>query len=250
MAERCIVSLRGIILQMKNVSWSRSQLLSRLQKAVILLWVSGLITGTALTSLYFGNHDLTQLVFGAVTFLISVAVTWYFIRLIDEIDPFIKGIEGETKVDVMLGEMWPEGVRHLNCVVLKKGHGDIDHIAIAKTGVWVIETKNIDGKITMVNGCLARDGIKFEKNYLKQTFAEAKTVQECLTLNGFADVPVRPILVFVGHSQVRFGQRLVQGIFVISSLGLRKMITDQNYGEVLTSSRVEKIMKLLENSNI
>ncbi|MFA5935461.1 MAG: nuclease-related domain-containing protein [Patescibacteria group bacterium] len=181
--------------------------------------------------------------FGFLSLLVVLA--FWLKKLLEEIFYRIDGLKGEYKVSTILKEMWPDGVRSVDDIVLSKGHGNIDHVAVARTGVWVIETKHISGTISLLDRVLARDGKVFSKNFLQQAFAEGKAVREYLLANGVENVPIRPMLVFSAFSKVRFGQRPVAGVFVISSLGVRKLIMDSKYDVALSAKEIEKITGLL-----
>jgi hypothetical protein len=54
-------------------------------------------------------------------------------------------------------------------------------------------------------------------------YGEFYAVKELLAKNGFGQVPVRPLLAFVGpFSKVRFGQKPVEGVTIVGSLGKRQ----------------------------
>ncbi len=63
--------------------------------------------------------------------------------------------------------------------------GDIDHIVIGPTGVFVIETKGYRGKIAIADGALTRDGFYPDRDPLRQVRRAAATVCERLRRNGF-----------------------------------------------------------------
>lgn len=70
---------------------------------------------------------------------------------------WIKGDEGEKIVSLFLEDL-PEGFFIFNDVKIPGGKGNIDHLVIGPTGIFVIETKNYSGyyKIEGNNWYLSR----------------------------------------------------------------------------------------------
>lgn len=174
-----------------------------------------------------------------------------FIRKLNNINNRIKGLKGEWKVGIILGQMWHDGVRSVGDVVFDASRGNVDFIAVANTGVWAIETKYINGEINIVNGALAKNGKPFPRDFLKQAHAEASAVRDCLTGNNMGKVPVHPVLVFSGpYAKVRFGLQPVEGVYIVGSLGLKKLITNSKFDCGLSPNEVANIIKLFEDSEI
>ena len=201
---------------------------------VIVLWLLGFGGGYAI-----GKNILITWPIAAVSFIAVLVL----IKHLKRVAFGIKGLTGEYKVSVILDNMWYDDVRSLNNVVLKQGKGDVDHIVVAKTGIWTVETKHSNGEITFVDGQLLRNGKTLPEKYLKQPYAEMEALEGIVSrLNLPKKVSVRPILIFSGkYAKVQCGYEPVQGVIVIGSLGLRKVITDiERYGELLSAEQVEK----------
>jgi hypothetical protein len=58
--------------------------------------------------------------------------------------PLGRGIRGEERIGRLLAELEPEGYRALHEVDI--GRGDADHVLVGPTGVFVIETKEWQGR--------------------------------------------------------------------------------------------------------
>jgi hypothetical protein len=175
--------------------------------------------------------------------LLSFGLVYLFYYYIRDIYFRIKGLIGEYKVSIILNEMWPDGVRSLNDIVLSK-KGNVDHVAIAKTGVWTIETKESNVSLKKCSQVKSHD--------LKQAYAEMMKVKEKLLELGITKMEVKPILVYSGdHAKVRLGQSPVEGVIVVGRLGLRKVIADEEHGNILSQEDIQNIFeKLKPYSNI
>lgn len=75
-----------------------------------------------------------------------------------------------------------EGLPEGNFIVhdFNTGRGNIDHILVGPKGVFTLEVKSHRGTVTFDNGSLLRDGQSFEKDFLKQAWAECFAVREIL----------------------------------------------------------------------
>jgi hypothetical protein len=209
---------------------------------ILLLYSYGFVVGAMFVT---KNHSYLAL---SICAILIPAFIYSFRKIAEAIIHRFQGLKGEFKVSVVLRELWPEGVRSIDDIVIDPKRGNVDHVAVAKTGVWVIETKYIGGEITLKNGLLAKNGKVFPKNYLQQAYAEASAVHEYLTRHDVKSVPVRPVLVFAGeYSKVRFGFTPIDGVFVVGCLGLHRLIDDPKFGNNLSKVEIEMIIKILSD---
>lgn len=74
-------------------------------------------------------------------------VGWYYFLLLQYWN-YRRGIIGEQKVTKVLSAALSDEYSVFNNVKLKGIWGDIDHIVVGPTGIFVIETKNIRGRIS------------------------------------------------------------------------------------------------------
>ncbi len=217
---------------------------------MIVIWMYGFISGFLTTT---GNEIFGMHIPVLVQILNPFVLVLIFIFLLYKVGNSaanqIRGIKGEWKTSTILHQMWDDGVRHLDDVLLTN-RGNIDHVAIASTGVWVIETKHIDEDLKKVNGVLIKNGKRFTKNLqhdLKQAYAEAKAVHSFFARKGMKDVPVYPVLAFVGsYARIRVGLDPVDGVFIVGSLGLRRLILDKKRKEHLSSIAIAKMVDVLK----
>lgn len=144
-----------------------------------------------------------------------------------ELDALGKGIDGESKVRRILKKL-PDGYYHLSDFSNSQ-KGNIDLVVVGPTGIWTIEVKNLkSGEITYTNEILCRDGLPFEKDMLKQAYAESKHLAEYIHQSLGLLLPVNPVLVFANkYTKVRFGKNPVNGVYVIGTSWLEKLILER-----------------------
>jgi hypothetical protein len=76
------------------------------------------------------------------------------------------------------------------------GRGNIDHILVGPKGVFTLEVKSHRGTVTFDNGILLRDGKVFEKDFLKQAWAECFAVREMLAKWEIKESTAEPVIIF------------------------------------------------------
>jgi hypothetical protein len=92
----------------------------------------------------------------------------------------------------------PEG----NFVIhdFNSGKGNIDHILIGPKGIFTLETKSHAGKVSFDGKKLLRNGRPFEKDFLKQAWAQCYLVREILARWGITDPLPEPVILFTRAS--------------------------------------------------
>jgi hypothetical protein len=111
------------------------------------------------------------------------------------------GLAGEKRVGSELNRLTRQGWHVLHAVPLPRDV-DVDHLLIGPGGVFSINTKNHQGKAVWVGDDMIRVNRGKPQPYAIKSRAEAKRVQRVLEkYSGFA-VPVQPVLVFVGVSEL------------------------------------------------
>jgi len=112
-----------------------------------------------------------------------------------------KGWEGERRVASELSYLSDEFLL-LNDVMLPGGRGNIDHILVGPTGVFVFETKNYSGKYVCYGDRWFFQGVR-QKYDVSSVSVQAKnnanTVATMLHTSGFT-VDVLPVIVFTHPS--------------------------------------------------
>jgi hypothetical protein len=104
-----------------------------------------------------------------------------------------RGAVAEEAVGNLLGEL-PAGYFVVNDFVSKRGN--IDHIVISTKGILTVETKSHKGVVTCEGEMLKCDGNPFEKDLIKQAWAEAYSIRDFLTEKEVCNLRPQPVIVF------------------------------------------------------
>jgi hypothetical protein len=179
--------------------------------------------------------------------LIWIAVVLFLLLLFGYLkkrtSKFVSGLVGESDVDRELKKLDKSFVYIPGG--LDTGKGNIDKIVIGPTGVWALEVKSHKGDITYDGQILLKDRRPFEKNFLGQAYAEAKTLQERIKSELGLNIPVQPVLVFSSKwAKVRLGLKEYKGVYVIQKGWLIKLLTETHNSslDINTIKRIEAFL--------
>ena len=141
---------------------------------------------------------------GVILLLAGVLLLLGAASSLRRIAAFFKGAAGEEIVARELAHL-PAGYHVFHSLdmgggVLMWRHGDIDHVVVGPTGVYVIETKNWRGKVALVSGRLLVDGLAPRRAPLEQVRQAVAALQARLGRGGVYDVAVVPVVCFTGDS--------------------------------------------------
>ena len=161
---------------------------------------------------------------------------------------FIKGAEGEETVARILSFL-PSGHTVFNDVYFGGGSPDLDHIVIAPSGVFVIETKTWSGDITFENGQVFCDGKSPSRPPLKQVKEAAAHLADLMTETNCPEAPIVPVLRFVG-SQLENGPANIGGVRICTEATLRDLFENSletPLGTGTLSMITEELARFVEN---
>ena len=130
-----------------------------------------------------------------------------------------RGAVAEEDVGNLLGEL-PAGFFVVNDFVSKRGN--IDHIVISRKGIFTVETKSHRGVVSCEGDMLKRDGKPFEKDFIKQAWAEAYSIRDLLTEKGVCNLRPQPVIVFT-DAEVQVKGR-VRGVQIIGMKDLHAFL--------------------------
>lgn len=211
----------------------------KIDHALILLflsiWLMGFIAAVSLN-----ESGILGILIALISFLILIPFSYAGRELVFR----ILGMTGEFMVRTIIHEMWPQGVRAVHNLDFGSG-GDVDHVAVAPSGIFVIETKNWEGVFQTPVDLVKKNPKK--RDPIPDVLRNAMRVKEYLEANGIRRY-ITPILVIAGkYPKVRFGLKPVKnGVFVVRDLGLRRIILNEQSSKALSQSDVDAIIKLLE----
>lgn len=161
-------------------------------------------------------------------------------RLETSADRYYAGAGGEYDVGTLLSRLPPEF--HVFNGVGFYG-GDIDHIVVGPTGIFVVETKSHGGTIAARQGRLYRNGVLLERDYLRQVKLESRYVRDRLGTEFVCGI--QPVLVFA-RASVR-ASRSIHGIRICALRSLYPLITDP--APTLSAEQVEQLLNLFEGAD-
>ena len=141
----------------------------------------------------------------ALISLLSLLFTWYLKK---KVVPRLKGHVGELSISLRLKRLNKKEYIALNDVLLKIGESStqIDHIVITKSGIYVIETKNLKGWIHgHENSEYWKQTIYHQKysfkNPVKQNSIHVYALRKILL--DFPHIKYHPIVVFTGSAVLK-----------------------------------------------
>jgi len=143
---------------------------------------------------------------------------------------FLKGARGEESVARKLAFlpspfMVFHGVPAMGRGILAEGGRDFDHVVVGPSGLFVIETKNWTGDISIRDGRILCDGEEPSRQPVDQVKAAAARLRGRISKATETDVEVSPIICFAKSSPLG-GQQGVMGVVACSSEDLNGVITE------------------------
>ncbi|MBN1270017.1 MAG: NERD domain-containing protein [Kiritimatiellae bacterium] len=156
--------------------------------------------------------------------VLAYAIVWSERRL----SQFIKGARGEELVARALAFLSAE-YRVFHGVSMSRGllarRGDYDHVVVGPTGIFVLETKNWSGLITVSDGEILCDDIEPDRPPLEQVRQGAADLRRRLQEEAGVNVTVHPVLCFAGGRLVG-GTTGVEGVVVCTIHALEQVLKD------------------------
>jgi hypothetical protein len=141
---------------------------------------------------------------------------------------WVKGAIGEELLGQKLGSL--PGVKVLHDR-LRTGSrtGNIDHIVVASSGVWVVDAKHRSAKIRCVNkGNFLRPVLHLQVNGRSQKPEIDGVIKQAESVRGvlgeYPEVPVRPVLCFINTEWADGGPWEIRGTLVTWPRKLYKLI--------------------------
>ena len=152
-----------------------------------------------------------------------------------------RGAVAEEAVGNLLGDL-PPGYFVVHDFVSKKWN--IDHIVISKKGILTVETKSHRGVVSCEGEMLKRDGKPFEKDFIKQAWAQALFIRDLLKRHGISAPKPQPVLLFA-NADVQVRQQ-VRGVEIISRRYLPVYL--RILPNRMNAYEAEKIFEVLKSS--
>ena len=161
---------------------------------------------------------LTVTAWGAVAFVLSlVYAAWSLMRGLRHVERYFKGARGEEKVSGILKNL-PSAWHVFNDFVAGGSH--VDHVVVGPAGVFAVETKFWNGKVSLAEGRVLVNGQLPDRDPLQQVRREAEHVREELQRRGWCGA-VTPVLTFASDT-FEAGAADADGVAVLNSCQLRE----------------------------
>lgn len=157
------------------------------------------------------------------------------------------GRQGEKAVINTLGHSLSDDYYLINGVYLKGGGGDVDHIVLGPSGVYVLETKNWSGRIICNGDQWQRTGKKIKSNPSLQVKRNAQKVRKIIdassAFRGF-NIWVEGLLVFTNaHADLSISN---PSVTIIRLTQLSNYVKNHE-NNCLTKEQVQKLVKQFQN---
>jgi hypothetical protein len=208
--------------------------------AVIL--VSFVIRAVLLFSL-----DLIE-VAGLLVCIAPVALSYFFMH---KFRIYSGGLEGEKEVVQQLQKKLDNNYTLINSLYLNDYGGDIDHILLAPNGVFVLETKNWNGKIFCNEDVWERPGKPDMGSPSRQVKRNAAKIKRIIDLSPDLrglDVYVEGVVVFTNNKATL--ELKNPSVTVVKAQNLTNYITNLQNGRNYTSQQLDTVRKELLNPNV
>lgn len=181
-------------------------------------------------------------------FFILTSVIYFIYRKIEkEIDrTYEKGAEGEEKVFRYLREILPSEYYILNDMKIPNmERANIDHIVIGPNGIFIIETKNYSGKVTIKDKKIHIRGKLYQKDIIKQVWHQTFSLRDFLKrITGRSRLKIQPVVVFSNAYVANPGE--VSGVQIIPLSFLKKYLLTKKSSIILTDDLNKRLFEILK----
>jgi len=166
-------------------------------------------------------------------------VIWSLMAGLRHVERFFKGARGEEKVAGIL-ESLPDAYHVFNDFSVGRSH--VDHVVAGPGGVFAIETKFWNGKVTVEDGHILLDGQLPDRSPLAQANREAATVRTALAAAGWNGL-VTPVVAFASDSFAAH-RAMLGGTIVINSNELKSGFESSRV--VIHPDELDRLVVLME----
>ena len=171
-----------------------------------------------------------------------VFILWSLMRGLRHVERFYKGARGEEKVAGILASL-PDSYHVFNDFVACGQH--VDHVVVGPGGVFAVETKCWNGKVTIEDGHVLLNGQLPNRSPLAQVVREATLVRNALVDAGWQGL-VTPVLAFASDSFVAHRANL-NGTVIINSGELRSSFDTERV--VIPPAELDRLVRLIESAS-
>ena len=178
---------------------------------------------------------------GATALVCSLLwIIWSLMVGLRRVESFYKGARGEEKVSEILRQL-PDAYHVFNDFTVGRHH--VDHVVAGPGGVFAIETKFWNGKVTVEDGHVLVDGQLPDRSPLNQAIREAALVRSALVAAGWNGL-VTPVVAFASDSFTAHRANL-RGTIIINSNELRTSFDTDRV--VIPPAELDRLVSLMES---
>jgi len=207
--------------------------------AAALFWIDGFLAGSLFHKMAPWEGILILLSCGLLGWLVWKWADRKIDRLERERVSMLKGAAGEASVGAKLGE-FPEEFRVIND--LATPFGNLDHVVVGPTGVFVLDTKNWTGVVSSDGrGELLLNGKPTDKALVRQFVGRIMGIKEKVrTLAPDFDPFYQPVFVFPS-ARVEANWGTTRSVHCLREDQLIDYIVLSKFGKKLNKQEVENI---------
>ena len=169
-----------------------------------------------------------------------LGIIWSLMIGLKRVESFYKGARGEEKIAGILATL-PDAYHVFNDFTVGRNH--VDHVVVGPGGVFAIETKCWNGKVTVEDGHVLLDGQLPDRSPLNQAVREATLVRDALVAAGWNGL-VTPVVAFASDSFTAHRANL-KGTVIINSNELRASFDTDRV--VIPPAELERLVGLMES---
>ncbi len=183
-----------------------------------------------------------------IIFSIFTSVLFLLYRKIEkEVDKtYERGAEGEEKVFKYLKDVLPSEYYILNDIKIPNmERANIDHIVIGPTGIFIIETKNYSGKVTILDGKVYVRGKPYPKDIIKQVWHQTSSLKDFLKrVTRGIPIKIHPVIVFSKAYVTNPGK--ISGVLIIPLPFLKKNLLLKQSSTILADDLCRRLFENLK----
>lgn len=178
------------------------------------------------------TNNWVKILVGGIIALFVVIILAFREVILKKQEKYRKGLKGEQFMKKIL-EQLPKNMCYRSDI--KLDHGNADFLVIGEQGLFCIENKNINGRITYnKDKQLCHNYLPFDKDYLKQTKRNSVQIKEIIKNKLNIDQYVQPVLVFSGLGVTLDLDEKIDDVYI---LGPKEL---ENYFQKNNSSQLSK----------
>ena len=223
-----------------------------IKRAVILdlLHALLLITTLLIVYLFFVSSKYLVTAGSVLVFLILMRITFGFLEEIQKKTIYAQkrnkktwgeGDAAESKMSEYLSELPPE-YKIINDI--QTGNGNIDHLVIGPTGIFVVETKSHHGTVGFHNNNLYINTKKLGLDYVDQAYAEKAWLTDKLLSVSGKKYPITPILSFpFAQVDAKSISGPIKGVLVAHGYFANELI--KHHQDFLNYQEIKRVTSLL-----